>query len=296
MNTFAIESPLPEASQEFLNEPCIVNDALSSAANTHDTMKTAIIIQARYGSSRLPGKAILPLGNATVLAQVIARCAQIAGPDAVVCAVPETGDSDPVAEEAEKCGALVVRGPEQDVLARYAKAARAANAETVMRITSDCPFVDPLICTRVLDLLDRGAEYASLDMPATWPHGLDCEAFPARLLFAAEDQAEDPFEREHVTPWIRARAMPKATLTGPGAPFNALRWTLDWPEDYQFLKTAHAALGESATHASAANLASLCVRRPDITAINAKRIDHNRLASLLRADIATDAIGFPIAA
>lgn len=259
-------------------------------------MKTAIIVQARFGSSRLPGKAILPLGNGTVLSQVIARCASIAGADVVVCAIPETLDSDPVAEEAEKCGAVVVRGSETDVLSRYAKAARAVDADIVMRITSDCPFVDPLICARVLGLLARGADYASLDMPVTWPHGLDCEAFPARLLFAAEDQADEQYEREHVTPWIRGKAKPKATLTGPGAPFNALRWTLDWPEDYQFLKTAHAALGENAARASAADLASLCVRRPDITAINAKRRDENRLASLLRADIATDAIGFPIAA
>lgn len=259
-------------------------------------MKTAIIVQARYGSSRLPGKAILPLGDGTVLAQVIARCAGIAELSAVICAVPDTADSDPVAEEAERCGALVVRGAEQDVLARYAKAARAADADIVMRITSDCPFVDPMICSRVLSLLARGADYASLDMPATWPHGLDCEAFPARLLYAAEDQAEDPFEREHVTPWIRARAKPKATLTGPGAPFHLLRWTLDWPEDYRFLQAAHAALGENARYASAADLASLCVRRRDIVAINAERVDQSRLTSPLRADIATDAMGFPIAA
>src|SRR5262249_39002825 len=159
------------------------------------------------------------------------------------CATPDSADSDPVAEEAERCGALVVRGSEKDVLSRYADAARAAQADVVMRITSDCPFVDPLICTRVLSLLAQ-ADYAFL--PTSWPHGLGCEAFPASLLFAAEQQADEPYEREHVTPWIRARAKPKATLTGPGAPFNALRWTLDYPEDYAFMKAAHAALGPNA--------------------------------------------------
>jgi spore coat polysaccharide biosynthesis protein SpsF len=259
-------------------------------------MKTAIIVQARYGSSRLPGKAILPLGSSTVLAQVLARCARIPGANAVVCATPDAADSDPVAEAAERCGALVVRGSERDVLARYAAAARAAEADVVMRITSDCPFVDPLICGRVLALLAAGAEYTSLDMPVTWPHGLDCEAFPARLLYAAEDQAEEPFEREHVTPWIRARAKPKATLTGPGMPFTAMRWTLDWPEDYRFVKAVHAALGEHAALAGAAEIASLCLRRADIAAINASRRDEARLSSPLRADIATAPIGFPIAA
>jgi spore coat polysaccharide biosynthesis protein SpsF (cytidylyltransferase family) len=258
-------------------------------------MRTAVIVQARYRSSRLPGKAILPLGAGTVLAQVITRCSRIVGADVVVCAIPDTEDSEPVAEEAERCGAMVVRGSETDVLSRYADAARATKADVVMRITSDCPFVDPLICNRVLMLLTQ-ADYASLTMPVTWPHGLDCEAFPASLLFDAEQNAEDPFEREHVTPWIRARAKPKATLTGPGGPFTALRWTLDYPEDYAFLKAAHAALGANAATASAADLASLCMRRPDLVAINAGRHDANRLMPTQQAEIATAAIGFPIAA
>ena len=260
-------------------------------------MKTAVIVQARYGSSRLPGKAILPLGTETVLAQVIARCERIPGVDTVVCATPDTAESDPVAEEAERCGALVSRGSETDVLSRYAKAARLAGADVVMRITSDCPFIDPFICGKLLALrAGNDWPYASLDMPASWPHGLDCEAFPARLLLEADEKATQPYEREHVTPWIRARVAPKCTLSGPGAPFTAMRWTLDWLEDYEFLIAAHAALGENARYASAAELASLCLRRPDITAINAMRVDSARLASPLRAEIATTPIGFPIAA
>lgn len=260
-------------------------------------MRTAVIVQARYRSTRLPGKAILPLGEGTVLAQVLARCAAIPGADVVVCASPDTVDSDPVAEEAARCGAQVSRGSETDVLSRYAKAAREAKSDIVMRVTSDCPFIDPAICGKLLAL--RAANdfpYASLDMPATWPHGLDCEVFPARLLFEAEDNAYAPHDREHVTPWIRKHAAPKATLTGPGAPFNAMRWTLDYPEDYQFLKSAVGALGERARYASAAEVASLCLRRTDIAAINANRVDPARLASPVRAEIATAPIGFPIAA
>lgn len=260
-------------------------------------MRTAVIVQARYGSSRLPGKAVMRLGRGAVLEQVLARCAAIPGVDIVVCATPDSAESDPVAAEGERCGALVVRGSETDVLSRYAKAARAADADVVIRVTSDCPFIDPMICGKMLALLaERGVDYASLDMPASWPHGLDCEAFPARLLYEADDKAVAPHEREHVTPWIRARVAPKATLTGPGAPFNAMRWTLDWPEDYQFLTAIAAELGERARNASAAEIASLCLRRPDIAAINAMRIDQNRLASPLRAEIATAPMGFPLAA
>jgi spore coat polysaccharide biosynthesis protein SpsF (cytidylyltransferase family) len=260
-------------------------------------MRTAIIVQARFGSNRLPGKALLPLGSGTVLSQVLARCALIPGADVVVCATPDTPDSDPVAAEGARCGALVVRGGEHDVLSRYAKAARAARADIVMRVTSDCPFIDPLICGKTLELLHAsGAAYASLDMPVTWPHGLDCEAFPASWLFRADAEAKEPYDREHVTPWIRARAKPKATLTGPGAPFTHMRWTLDWPEDYAFAQGVCAALGARAALAPASEIASLCLRRPDIAGLNAARLDEARLASPLRSELASPAIGFPLAA
>jgi spore coat polysaccharide biosynthesis protein SpsF (cytidylyltransferase family) len=106
-------------------------------------MTIAIIVQARYGSTRLPGKIMRPLGGATVLRRVLDRCARIPGADVVVCAIPDTDENEPVAAEAARAGAVVVRGDERDVLARYAKAASAVGADMVMRVTSDCPFIDP---------------------------------------------------------------------------------------------------------------------------------------------------------
>jgi spore coat polysaccharide biosynthesis protein SpsF (cytidylyltransferase family) len=261
-------------------------------------MTTAVIVQARWGSSRLPGKVMRPLGEATALRRVLDRCARIPGADVVVCAVPDSEDSDPVAKEAARAGAVVVRGSERDVLARYAKAATHVGASTVIRVTSDCPFIDPALCGRVLTLLEEtAADYACNSMPPSWPHGLDCEAFPARLLHWACNLSNDDFEREHVTPWInRNESLVKATLTGPGGGIARMRWTLDYPEDYAFAQAVYEALGERAAAATAAEIAALVMRRPDIPALNAMRHDEARLASPRRADMATPPLSLALAA
>lgn len=158
-------------------------------------MKSAVIVQARFGSTRLPGKVLLRLGSKTVLAHVLERCAQIAA-DVVVCAVPTGPQDDRVAEEAASCGAYVTRGDEQDVLSRYADAARAIGADVVMRVTSDCPLIEPSLCTKVIEIVRRGvADYACNNMPRSFAHGLDCEAFLASTLFEAERQTVDPYDR-----------------------------------------------------------------------------------------------------
>lgn len=261
-------------------------------------MTVAVIVQARWGSTRLPGKVLQPLGGATALKRVLDRCARIPGADVVVCAVPDTIDSDPIATEARRAGAVVVRGSEKDVLARYSKAASYIGAETVMRVTSDCPFIDPALCGRVLSLFEEtGADYASNTMPASWPHGLDCEVFPARLLHWAERLAELPPEREHVTPWMREHeGFMRAALVGPGGGIARMRWTLDYPEDYDFFCAVYQALGERAATASAAELAALVMRRPDIPAINAIRHDDARLVRRRRADVETPPLSLALAA
>src|SRR5262249_59201663 len=102
-------------------------------------MTTAVIVQARTGSSRLPGKVLMSLGRRTVLEEVLDRCRRIPGANIVVCAIPEAVADDALRAPAERMGAVVVRGSETDELSRYAKAAAAVAATTVIRITSDCP-------------------------------------------------------------------------------------------------------------------------------------------------------------
>lgn len=261
-------------------------------------MTTAAIVQARIGSSRLPGKVLEPLGAKSALIRCLDRCRAIESADIVVCAVPDTEADDEVAEEACDAGFMVVRGSETDVLSRYARAAREAGASTVIRITSDCPFIDPVIVERTVELFrESGADYASNSMPARFPHGLDCEVFPARHLFEAERKADTLFEREHVTPWInRHPGFVRAGLVGPGGGLERLRWTLDRREDLEFCQAVFAAMGEAAATASAAEIAALCLRRPDLVAINAMWVDENRTARPVHAEIESAPVRLGLAA
>ena len=123
-------------------------------------------------------------------------------------------------------------GSENDVLSRYHQAAVSVKADIIMRVTGDCPLIDPEICGRVLVLMGNGVEYASNVDPRGWPKGLDCEVFTFDALDRAHKEADDPYDREHVTPWMR-RNVHCVNLDGGGDP--KLRWCLDTLNDYLFL-------------------------------------------------------------
>ena len=202
-------------------------------------IKSIAIIQARMGSSRLPGKVLADLGGRPVLDWVVDAARAIPGIDGVAVATSEApGDDALVAWCAEK-GVTCHRGPEDDVLARFVQAARAEQADIVIRLTADCPLLDPQVCALVLTLLARSAAaYACNFEPRSWPDGLDCEAFTMALLQEAADQAQTPFQREHVTPYMRANRyrFPIAQATCPIPGVADERWTLDGPEDLDFLR------------------------------------------------------------
>lgn len=200
---------------------------------------TVVIVQARMSSTRLPGKVLKQLAGQTVLAQCLRRCQAIAGIDAVICAIPEGPQDDPVAEEALKSGVLVARGSGPDVLARYYHAAKQAGAQWVVRVTSDCPLIDPAIAGQVLAMLKHhDLDYACNNLPPSWPHGLDVEAFTFAALEQAFLTTHDSFDREHVTPWLRNNSeIRKGNVTRSGKSLaEVCRWTLDYPEDYEFLR------------------------------------------------------------
>ena len=202
-------------------------------------MTPAVIVQARMASTRLPGKVLLPLGGATVLDHVLERCLAVPGADTVCCAIPDTSDCDPVASAAAMAGAQVFRGSEEDVLDRYYQAARQVGADVVLRVTSDCPLLDPWVCGDVLALRAReSADFACNNMPASWPHGLDCEAVTFTWLERAASEAREKFEREHVMPYVRNHPdARKANLEGPGGTVVDHRWTIDNDADYAFFQT-----------------------------------------------------------
>lgn len=242
-------------------------------------MTAAVIVQARFGSTRLPGKVLRPLGARTPLASVLSRCARIPGIDLVVCAVPDDRASDPVAEAAKVYGAVVFRGSETDVLDRYVQAARFVGATAVLRVTSDCPLIDPALCGEVLSLVRGGADYACNNLPPCWPHGLDCEAFAVTHLARAAVDAQLPYDREHVTPWLRRnQSLARINLDGPGGDLARQRWTLDYPEDLAFFQALWRVLGAHAERASTSEILATLERHPEIAALNAALIDEKRLA------------------
>lgn len=201
---------------------------------------TACIVQARLGSSRLPAKVLLPLPTGrTVLEEVLWRCSRISGIDVVVLAIPDTPENDIIVQNGLKRQSSrkiqLVRGPEHDVLARYAKAAETVNADVIMRITADCPLIDPQVCGQVLAAFrDYKYECCSNTKPRTWPQGLDCEVFSASALRLANKYATKPYDREHVTPFLQSDDTTTIShnVVRKGEDLSHLRWTLDTIEDY----------------------------------------------------------------
>ena len=191
----------------------------------------ACIVQARLTSKRLPAKMMLSLGGEPAISHVLKRCKQIPGIDKVVCAIPEN-DSKPIAREARKLGVKVIRGSEHDVLSRYHKAAEAVGADIIMRITGDCPLIDPEICGKVLAMMKDDVDYASNILPRGFPRGLDCECFTFDALDQANRMTDEPYDREHVTPWMQ-RNLYCVSLIGNDNP--ELDWCLDTLENYLFL-------------------------------------------------------------
>ncbi|HEY2661320.1 MAG TPA: glycosyltransferase family protein [Caulobacteraceae bacterium] len=242
-------------------------------------MRVAVIIQARMGSTRLPGKVLMDLGGRTVLARVIERARAIPGGDVVVCAVPEGSGDDRVAEEAAKAGAVVTRGSRDDVLDRYWRAAQAVQAEAVMRITSDCPLIDPQVCGDLIALWTRsGADYGCINDPPTWPHGLECEIMSFAWLDRSAREAMKPSEREHVSPFIRNHPGAKRiNMPGPGPQTVRHRWTLDHADDLTFLRALWTRLPEGPAGWPWRVALAIVEADPALAAINA---GHDRLEGL----------------
>jgi spore coat polysaccharide biosynthesis protein SpsF (cytidylyltransferase family) len=240
--------------------------------------KQVAIVQARMTSTRLPGKVLMDLNGHTVLWHVLSRCKSIPSIAEVWCAVPKGGEHDQVAIEALAAGALVLRGSETDVLKRYADVVRESGADVILRVTSDCPLISPEVCEGVLSLLSSAnADYACNNMPPSWPHGLDCEAFTAETLFTADSNAEDQFSREHVTPWIRNNdKFVKANLHCSLEGVSSIRMTLDYAEDYKFFVDLFRHLGASADTAELSEILQVLQEFPSIQMLNHYRADSTR--------------------
>lgn len=234
------------------------------------------IIQARMGSTRLPGKVMLPLCGHSVLAQVIARVEAASGVERVMVATTVSPLDDIVAAEAARCGAAVFRGSADDVLARYHGAALAAGAHTVVRITADCPLTDPELLSAMLTRFrERSAaaqplDYLSNGLARSYPRGLDIEIISFAALARCHAEASRPHQREHVTPYIYEHPELFAIEAYVGTPDrSAHRWTLDTREDWELIRAVYARLGSGRAIFSSAAVLALLEAHPELVALNA---------------------------
>lgn len=220
-------------------------DGLWPASMT-DKKKNIIIIQARMNSSRLPGKVMKNLSGKPMLSHVVlrSRASQKAG--SVCVATSKEGSDDRIAALCAREGVPCHRGSLTDVLARYADAARDAGAATVIRITADCPLVDPHVVDSCIAAYEAsGADYVSnvVPGPRTFPRGLDVEVFSLAALKKAEREASAPYDREHVTPYIWRNDAGAFTI-GPAVTASKeyarpYRLCVDYPEDLSLVQKVY---------------------------------------------------------
>lgn len=204
------------------------------------------ILQARMSSSRLPGKVLSPLFGEPMIFRQIERLARARRIDRLVVATSTDGSDDALAEACAARGVAVFRGSLDDVLDRFAGALDLfPEAKTVIRVTADCPLADWTVVDEVIAHLETtGADYAS-NTPAerTYPHGLDVEVMRREALLDAWRDGRDPYEREHVTPYIYRRPETYRLQFVSRTPSLAhLRWTVDYPADLEFVRDVYARL------------------------------------------------------
>lgn len=231
-------------------------------------MKVVAIVQARMGSTRLPNKVMKPIGGVPMIELLLARLAKSSQIDQIVLATSSDDRNMPLVEHVQKLGYTCVRGSETDVLERYLIAARHAQAEVVVRITGDCPLIDPLLVDRAIaQFKDGGVDYLSNAAPTTYPDGLDTEVFSLSALECAARESQDPFDHEHVTPYLRRPGLFKTDVMRNDEDLSGLRWTVDEPADFEVISQVFEHFAPDA-HFSWTQVLELQRKRPDIFAAN----------------------------
>jgi spore coat polysaccharide biosynthesis protein SpsF len=205
-------------------------------------MKITAIVQARMGSTRLPGKVLMDLGGKTVLARVLHRLHRASRIHEVVVATTNCAGDDAVVTECARLQISCFRGSEHNVLDRYVRTAEKCRSDLIVRVTADCPLVDPELVNEVVDAcITRQVDLSCNDVPHTFPRGLDVEAFTSETLYRVHDMAKQPCQCEHVTALIydRPDIFRTYAIKGPRN-LSHLRWTVDTIEDLQLIRAIYA--------------------------------------------------------
>jgi len=236
--------------------------------NTQKKPINLAIVQARMTSSRLPGKVLSDICGKPSLQRMLERINMASSIDKVVVATTINASDDLIVELCEKLKVDIFRGDEDDVLGRFCGAAEVAEAEIVIRLTADCPMIDPDVIDEVVSAFSiYNHDYLSNTIDRTYPDGLDIEVMSVDALRDAHKKAVAPFLREHVTPYISGR---RPDL-GAGdfrvgqirfvADFSHIRWTLDTKEDLQRIRSLVSKLPEDYRWLQALSIAT---QEPDL--------------------------------
>ena len=249
------------------------------------------IIQARMGSTRLPGKVLMPIAGHPMLWHVVKRAQSPPGVDRVVVATARSEADDVIRALCADSGFQVYSGSEHDVLDRYYQAAKEREADPVVRITSDCPLLDPTIVQRLLELFDRGGlDYAGVSIGRGaqqrglrgYPHGLDAECFSFAALERAWREAVSPYDREHVTPYIsRHDNLYRIGILVPDQDWTHLRLTVDEPEDLALAAEVYGELyQEGEPPFTFEQIVALLEARPELAEMNRLFIGKERYRAI----------------
>lgn len=199
--------------------------------------KVAAIIQARTNSTRLPNKVLADIGDIPLLRFLIDRVKKCHEIDEIYLATTNNKSDDPLADMARYLDINLVRGDEKDVLSRFHKVAIKTDCENLVRITGDCPLVDPSLISKIIKtFLSKDFDYLSNCFPPSFPDGLDVEIFKKKVLFKAHQECQDLSFREHVTPWIREQNRFKVGTFKSEVDYSHLRLTVDEPEDLEVIR------------------------------------------------------------
>jgi glutamate-1-semialdehyde 2,1-aminomutase len=231
-------------------------------------MKIVALVQARMGSTRLPNKVMKTVAGIPMIELLLTRLARAKEVDQIIVATSIDERNLPLVEHIRKLGYTCEQGSENDVLDRYVQAAKKHQANVIVRITGDCPLVDPDLVDEVI----RGFKAADVDYysninPPTYPDGLDIEVFRFEALKQASLETRDPFDREHVTPFLRKPGQFKTAAIQHSQDLSALRWTVDEPADFAVIEKVFQTF-HPRTDFTWAEVLNLQLQRPDLFNIN----------------------------
>lgn len=248
-----------------------------------EKIKTICIIQARIGSSRLPGKILMKAGGRTLLENVLMRVGQAKKIDKVVVATTDRKEDDATEKLCKKNSIDCFRGSENDVLDRYFKcASQYPKFSNIVRITGDCPLIDPKIVDEVVSLFVKSkSDYASNVLKETYPDGMDVEVFKRKVLEEAYKKARMSSEREHVTLYMRNNKKFKKVNLENDYDFSHFRLTVDNREDYEVIKFL---IENTKINTGFTEYISLLTKNPKIMLKNFKIIRNEGLIKSIKED------------